>query len=443
MKYSILKLILPVSIFLTFSISAFTQDYWFQQPSPTQKRLTKSLFIDSLYGWVIGDSGIVINTTNGGSNWSVQQSGIYSSELKDISFISRTTGWIIALDSTYKSFILNTTNGGESWSKTYFPDTTAFMNTLYFIDNLTGYVSGFRGDIYKTTNAGSTWNICYIDTTGCLYLFPKEDILFIDSQTGYAAGGVLDLQGIFVKTTNAGASWFSYCVAAEPLRKIIYRGNNRIALMGGDYDLGSIYAVSSNGGNNWSYEMTGCWGNATGFAFRTPAEVWAALNFSGSFAVNLDSMKPGSRWTCINTPGNVEVNSIEFLSETKGYAFGDLGSIFKFNEKIIGINEGTINLPLQTKLYQNFPNPFNPTTSIRYEIPKNAHVSIKVFDILGKELFSFNEYKLAGSYEVKFDGSYLASGIYFYVLKAEISHLPSQKQGQDVYTEAKKMVLLK
>ncbi len=410
-----------IVFFLIFLViipaAATSQVYWLEQISPTQKTLTKSLFVDSLYGWVIGDSGTVLNTTNGGANWSTQTSGVYSSELQDITFISRTTGWILSFDSTFKSFYIKTTNSGLSWVKTYYPDTTTILKTIFFTDALTGFVSGFSGNIYRTTNSGVSWSNCYIDTTSCLYLFPKHDIYFINSQTGYACGGVLDLQGIFVKTTNAGASWFSMCVAAEPLNKIMYLGSNRLALMGGDYDLGSILAVSSNGGSNWAYEQTGCFGNATGFSFRTPAEVWAALSFSGKFAVNLDSMKPGTTWQCFETPGNVAVNDVVFLSSARGYAFGEQGKIFKYNESVIGLQNNNNTIPTRSALYQNYPNPFNPETVIEYYVSSAATVGIKIFDASGKEVRNFNEgYKATGKYSISLNLSELPSGVYFYTL---------------------------
>lgn len=89
------------------------------------------------------------------------------------------------------------------------------------------------------------------------------------------------------------------------------------------------------------------------------------------------------------------------------------------------------NTPKQFRLLQNYPNPFNPVTTIKYEIPKDVNVSIKIYDILGREVFSFNEYKLAGSYEVQFDGTNFASGMYFYKLEA------------DGFVDTKKMVILK
>jgi len=100
------------------------------------------------------------------------------------------------------------------------------------------------------------------------------------------------------------------------------------------------------------------------------------------------------------------------------------------------ISSNTNITPKTFKLHQNYPNPFNPTTNIKYEIPRDANVSIKIYDLLGREVFNVNEYKTAGSYEVLFDGSNLASGLYFYSIKAETSQ-------RDVFTETKKMVLIK
>lgn len=423
--------------------SIISQVYWIEQTSPTQKELTKSLFFDSEYGWVIGDSGTVLRTTNSGTNWMIQQTGIFSSELKDITFISRNTGWILAVDSTYKTFILHTTNSGVNWSKSYYPDTTLILSTIFFNDQFTGFVSGFNGEIYKTTNSGANWKICYIDTTSCLYLFPKNDILFVNSQTGFVCGGVLDLQGVFIKTTDAGSNWFSMCISAEPMNEIVNLGGGRVAVMGGDYDLGSIFAVSSNYGSNWIYEPTGCFGNATSFSFRTPAEVWAALSFSGTLAVNLDSMKPGSQWQCINTPGNIPINSIKFLSPTVGFAFGEQGKIYKYNQNVIGIQNNQQN-PAEFSLGQNYPNPFNPVTNIKFQIPATVETSrrdvlVSIYDALGREVAVLVDQQMQpGKYEVEWNAEGYPSGVYYYRLEVvnEVDAAPT-------FTETKKMVLLK
>ena len=84
------------------------------------------------------------------------------------------------------------------------------------------------------------------------------------------------------------------------------------------------------------------------------------------------------------------------------------------------------------KLYQNYPNPFNPSTIIKYQIPQSGYVTLKVYDILGKEVESLvNKMMNVGTYEIKFDGSNLTNGIYFYQLK------------MNNYNVTKKMILLK
>ena len=84
------------------------------------------------------------------------------------------------------------------------------------------------------------------------------------------------------------------------------------------------------------------------------------------------------------------------------------------------------------RLAQNYPNPFNPSTSIQYAISNRQFVTLKVFDVLGKEIATLvDEEKLAGEYEIKFDAAHLPSGVYFYQLRA------------GDYVDSKKMIVLK
>ena len=95
-------------------------------------------------------------------------------------------------------------------------------------------------------------------------------------------------------------------------------------------------------------------------------------------------------------------------------------------------NEVNIGTPSGYALSQNFPNPFNPSTTINFDIPRDGNVSLKVFDLSGKEVGAIvNETMAAGYHSVRYDGSSLSSGIYFYTLKA------------DNFTATKKLVLLK
>jgi hypothetical protein len=101
------------------------------------------------------------------------------------------------------------------------------------------------------------------------------------------------------------------------------------------------------------------------------------------------------------------------------------------NETISGVDQD-LNPIFNFKLDQNFPNPYNPVTTIRYQIPKLGLVALKVFDVLGNEVATLvDKEKPAGSYEVEFNATYVPSGIYFYQLKS------------NAYIETKKMVHLK
>ena len=92
-------------------------------------------------------------------------------------------------------------------------------------------------------------------------------------------------------------------------------------------------------------------------------------------------------------------------------------------------------VPIEYSLSQNYPNPFNPVTKINYELPKDGKVKLVIYDILGREIKTLaNEIKQAGKYTVEFNGSQLASGVYFYRIQVE---------GGKSYTAVKKMVLIK
>ena len=89
-------------------------------------------------------------------------------------------------------------------------------------------------------------------------------------------------------------------------------------------------------------------------------------------------------------------------------------------------------LVTEYSLGQNYPNPFNPSTIIKYQVPNEGFITLKVFDVLGREVMTLvQEEKTQGRYEVRLDGSNLASGVYIYRLEA----------GNLVFT--KKMLLMK
>jgi len=173
-------------------------------------------------------------------------------------------------------------------------------------------------------------------------------------------------------------------------------------------------------GQGWIYEFGT--GGGAGFMF-----------FSGPF-----TFAPGdTQWTMITLiPGLGEdnLNSItqmrrkaEILRSLPydSLAFGTLSYPITDVEKEIPIME-------EFKLYQNFPNPFNPTTTIRYELPQDGIVTIEIFDILGQKVKTvLNEFKNVGRYETLFSSTGLASGVYVYQLRV------------NEFITSKKMVLIR
>jgi pectin methylesterase-like acyl-CoA thioesterase len=106
----------------------------------------------------------------------------------------------------------------------------------------------------------------------------------------------------------------------------------------------------------------------------------------------------------------------------------DKNGNFKYSKEIAV----DINIPVEFKLNQNYPNPFNPTTTISFSLPIAVQVSLKLYDVLGKELSSLvNEEKPAGNYNVEFNASKLSSGLYIYQLRA------------GNFVQSRKMILMK
>jgi len=109
------------------------------------------------------------------------------------------------------------------------------------------------------------------------------------------------------------------------------------------------------------------------------------------------------------------------------------GDVFgRFLQPLTGVEDENNMIAEKFALFQNYPNPFNPSTIISYSLPVTSQVSLKVYDVLGREAaILFNEEKSAGTYKVTFDGRGLASGIYYYQLRS------------GSFSESKKMILIK
>ena len=160
------------------------------------------------------------------------------------------------------------------------------------------------------------------------------------------------------------------------------------------------------------------------------------------------STNGGTDWELQFSNDEFRLYSLFFVDNQIGWTVGSSGAILKTNTGGISfIDDKNYKVPNEYILNQNFPNPFNPSTKIKYSVTKLSNVTIKVYDVLGNEIETLvNEEKQTGVYELTWYAESLPSGVYFYQLKA----VPTGRQAGDLSTgsgqsfvETKKMILLR
>ena len=139
-------------------------------------------------------------------------------------------------------------------------------------------------------------------------------------------------------------------------------------------------------------------------------------------------------------PGHARSPSRGGLRNDLGAYGGQGADMLPLFGVITGIVSSEKNLPMNYRLRQNYPNPFNPSTVISYQLAGQSRVTLKVYDLLGREVATLvNEVKSAGNYTATFNASNLPSSVYFYRLTANT--LSSSQTGN--FNFVKKMLLLK
>jgi hypothetical protein len=312
-------------------------------------------------------------------NWFLNPQQFQSISLKNIHFINSNIGFISTgyfLGYSTGNFF-KTLNGGFTWQEIETGITANSVYSIRFLDVNTGFI-GTENSILKTINGGTNWYEVYSNNiSDCI-----SSIVFINSNTGFACGGKIYsspnniLKSFILKTTNAGNSW--YYLYTDSVKSHI----DELSI----YNEQIIYGCGSSNPPN------------IGFIIKTT--------------------NGGVQWTSDFSSTNVFLNAIA-NSNTKGFSVGSNGTIFK-KDNIVSVTQISTTIPTSINLYQNYPNPFNPETTIKFDITRLGFVSIKVYDISGKEVRNLlNGVKEAGSYQLKFDGAGLNSGVYFYRLTTE------------------------
>jgi photosystem II stability/assembly factor-like uncharacterized protein len=356
----------------------YSPDYgnsWEIQSSPDGTDFRSIHMIDINNGWTVGQFGKALKTSNGGGIWQAVTNIPSSNQtLTCVDFVSVNTGWVFGYspNSIYK-----TTDGGNSWvtQNSAAPNGARWAS---MVDANTGYFNTYNittSLIYKTTNGGTNWEEQSYPNPGNLW-----KIKMIDANSGYVCGDL----GRLYRTTDGGSNW----VSVTPPGNNNYTTTDWYNINNGVLGAGSgLSAITTNGGQSWFIKNTG-----------------------GSAVWEMKMPHPDTIWS----------------AQAFGY-------IFKYIKGFTPVIEWKNSVPSAYMLKQNYPNPFNPSTTIEFSLPKSGNVVLKLYDIAGREikrLISGIEFN-PGTVRYEFDGTDLASGVYFYKLEA------------GSFVETKKMVLIK
>ena len=347
-----------------------------------------------------GGTSKFYKTTNGGISWILIDSVSNTTGFRSIKFSNSIPTFGIALGGWElpNYFLFKTRDGGNTWTKYVFPIFTGYSSAisgLNVIDSLF-YSFGTTGgspSVVSTTNGGVTYSLHNLGLDSIGGNFTRGVAFKDDKLTGISGSTTLPT---ISRTTNGGLNWTNISIgnfvpnASSPVMRWI-EGTNTFYLAS-PYSSGILKSI--NGGMNWT-----------------------EMNTQGLGMFNMDTKKIGS---------TVYGYAVTFaISGTNCY-------VLKTADPTSGIENISSEVPNGYSLNQNYPNPFNPVTNLEFGISKLGFVSLKVFDVLGKEVATLiNSFLSAGTYKYDFDGSNLSSGVYFYKLET------------DGFVDTKKMYLVK
>jgi len=318
---------------------------WNIHSSPTIWYLNDLHFVDSLYGWAVGNSEN-LRTTDGGITWNSQIA--YSPA--SIYFINRNTGWTAG---NY-GHILSTTNGGINWLSRDTALTYNAFNNIYFINVSTGIITTVSREIFTTTNGGTNWSL---KNQPPLTLISCMD--FLNGNTGWVAGG-----GIICYTIDGGDNWVNLNSVSTNIRCIDFI-DNQLAFIGGFRepcancsDVGEIYKTTNNG-LNWNivYSINNNNFNTDirAIYFINQNTGWLAggggLTTDG-YGIITKTTNQGITWTeyFTTTSQPYEFRSIFFVNDLTGWICGRKGIMKTSNA---GINWNTQFFDEYTHIFQS------------------------------------------------------------------------------------------
>ena len=307
--------LLTLLIGWTYMTQAWGQGVWNRQNSQTTTDLTSVYFVDATTGWIAGENGTILHTTDGGLLWQTQNVPT-AVDLESISFANPNQGWAVG-DS---GVILHTENGGITWSL----QTSGLITDLksvFFIDATTGWVAGSGGKLLKTTSGGNLW----APPTSRVFFIDFNTIFFTDASIGRLLGGLTNI----LSTLDGGSLW----TVGQPLPPEISEGPlNSIFFL----DTTTGWSVGDNsiiktttGGALWERQ------EFTPFTFLNSVFAVDANNVwtVGSGATILRTSDGGTSWNTEESgiPLGTELNSVFFADSDDGWAVGEEGEIVHYS----------------------------------------------------------------------------------------------------------------
>jgi len=403
-----------VFLILFFSMLSFAQrtSEWERLISPTNETLRKLYFVDKNNGWAVSLGGKIINTTDAGETWRIQNS-TETTPIVDIFFINPNRGWALTYPSEppFGTSILKTTNGGLDWVKDPVFFENEIFTTIFFLDENTGFVGG-KG-VKKTIDGGLNWLNSFIEPGGVSTL-PINKFSFYSNTFGYACGGRVDVAGVVWRTTDGGNNWSSIGLSPDQIYDVfVFDSLNAISLSGDPellYPIGVI--KTTDGGITWAFTELPFFGISFAIDFLNQNEGWSASGYKF-----LHTGDGGNNWIEELTPDSSIVYDLQFVDQYTGFACGESGALLKFTSFKKPSTE-----EVKFEWVSNYPNPFTEKTYIEFtvlspdfDIPTKA--KLKLYDILGNEIATLYEDEfLWGRYGYEFnplaENLYLSSGVY-------------------------------
>lgn len=421
------KLVLTAFL-LVFAMKSFAQTpQWFVQTSGIADQLASVSAPSNDVCWISGGTDPVckvLRTTNGGT-WTNASGNLPTTNGAGyvIWGIDASTALVSTSLTTGNTWIYRTTNGGTTWTQV-FTQATGFIDGFYFKDANTGFTYGDpvggRWSLWKTSNGGANW-----DSAG-LYL----------PQVGTEAGWNNSMCGVgnsiwfgtnntkVYYSTNFGSNWTAQVSTGQVNVYSIWFNNATTGLAAytgviGTTNSGTVWTTQTAPGTANAGGLTGV--GSTFWLVRQAAVIYKTTNNGTTWAIDYTSAATALQHIGIARNGSTGGNV---------WAVSSTGNIYKYGTTT-GITPVS-NVSTTYKLDQNYPNPFNPTTKISFSVPVSGSVTLKVYDMMGKEVADLVNNQLnSGTYSIDFNASNLSSGIYTY----------SMTSGS--FTETKKMILVK